>query len=127
MIDGTEGFGRIGIVTLLGNSDFMPGILWEKERFWIRIRKTGDERNTEASQRTMIQEIWMNATEITAEETMDQEVFSIEANEKNAVFRLAAGNITKAEVLVQEHREYSEEQLAKLRQDYEIRTEKTED
>lgn len=30
MIDGTEGFGRIGIVTLLGNSDFMPGILWEK-------------------------------------------------------------------------------------------------
>ena len=31
---------------------------------------------------TMIQEIWMNATEITAEETMDQEVFSIEANEK---------------------------------------------
>lgn len=95
----------------------MPGILWEKERFWIRIRKTGDERNTEASQRTMIQEIWMNATEITAEETMDQEVFSIEANEKNAVFRLAAGNITKAEVWVQEHREYSEEQLAKLRQD----------
>ena len=127
MIDGTEGFGRIGIVTLLGNSDFMPGILWEKERFWIRIRKTGDERNTEASQRTMIQEIWMNATEITAEETMDQEVFSIEANEKNAVFRLAAGNITKAEVWVQEHREYSEEQLVKLRQDYEIRTEKTED
>ena len=127
MIDGTEGFGRIGIVTLLGNSDFMPGILWEKERFWIRIRKTGDERNTEASQRTMIQEIWMNATEITAEETMDQEVFSIEANEKNAVFRLAAGNITKAEVWVQEHREYSEEQLAKLRQAYEIRTEKTED
>ena len=56
----------------------------------------------------------MNATEITAEETMDQEVFSIEANEKNAVFRLAAGNITKAEVWVQEHREYSEEQLAKL-------------
>ena len=105
----------------------MPGILWEKERFWIRIRKTGDERNTEASQRTMIQEIWMNATEITAEETMDQEVFSIEANEKNAVFRLAAGNITKAEVWVQEHREYSEEQLAKLRQAYEIRTEKTED
>ena len=69
----------------------------------------------------------MNATEITAEETMDQEVFSIEANEKNAVFRLAAGNITKAEVWVQEHREYSEEQLAKLRQAYEIRTEKTED
>ena len=60
----------------------------------------------------------MNATEITAEETMDQEVFSIEANEKNAVFRLAAGNITKAEVWVQEHREYSEEQLAKLRQAY---------
>ena len=82
MIDGAEGFGRIGIVTLLGNSDFMPGILWEKERFWIRIRKTGDDRNTEASQRTMIQEIWMNATEITAEETMDQEVFSVEANEK---------------------------------------------
>ena len=115
------------IVTLLGNSDFMPGIQWGKERFWIRIRKTGDERNTEASQRTMIQEIWMNATEITAEETMDQEVFSIGANEKNAVFRLAAGNITKAEVWVQEHREYSEEQLAKLRQAYEIRTEKTED
>ncbi len=127
MIDGTEGFGRIGIVTLLGNFDFAPVSIWGKERFWIRIRKTGDDRDMEDSQRTVIQEIWMNATEITAEETMDQEIFSIEANEKNAAFRLAAGNITKAEVWVREHREYSEEQLSKLREVYEIRTEKTGD
>ena len=104
MIDGTEGLNRNGIITLLGNSDFAAMELWGKERFWIRIRKTGEEQEEEKQQRTVIREIWMNATEITAEETMEQEAFSIDSNEKNAIFRLASGKITKAKVWVRERR-----------------------
>ena len=125
LIDGTDGFERTGIVTLLGNSDFMDTKLWGRQRFWIRIRnQKGEDEDT---LHTVIRSIWMNATEITAEETKEAEVFSIEANEKNAKFMLSSGHITRAEVWVKEQRIYSEEELTRLREQIEIRTEKSQD
>ncbi|WP_455902278.1 baseplate J/gp47 family protein [Clostridium sp.] len=127
LIDGTGGFEKTGIVTVLGNAGFTSTLLWGKQRFWIRIRKLKTEQESAEEGRAVIKSIWMNATEISAEETMAEELFSIEANEKNAVFYLTRGNITSANVWVREHAEYTDEQIAVLREKKEIRTEKTDD
>lgn len=116
IIDGTEGFRKTGILTLLGNAGITKENLWGKERFWLRVTaENADEKNW-----PKISSIHMNVTEIRAVETKVPEYFLIEANEKNKEIRLTSGNVYEAQVWVKEYHELTDSQIEELKEQYEV-------
>lgn len=104
MIDGTAGFCKTGILTLLGNHDFVRSTRWGRQRFWVRIMPIGENILSDGAKEGWpeIKAIYMNATEVMALETKEPETFSIEPNEKNVACRLTGNHVYEAHVWVKE-------------------------
>lgn len=116
IVDGTEGFRKTGILTLLENRGITQEILWGKERFWLKVSaEQANEKNW-----PRIASVYMNVTEIRAVETKIPEYFFVEPNEKNIELQLLNDNIYEAEVWVKEYHDLNEQQLKELREEYEV-------
>lgn len=128
LIDGTHGLQRTGIITVLDNPGFGFSDFKGKKQCWIRIEALSQ---TGSSEKEMviwpeIEAIEMNATEIIAVETREPERFRIEPNEKDASFKLTAGNIYEASVWVKEKQKGTDSQIEKLREQYPVMVKETE-
>lgn len=118
VVDGTGGFCKTGILTILGNPDAQPKEMWGKKRYWLRILKK--EEKDSGFTWPVILHMYLNATEILGIDTKEPELFFIEPNRKNAEFHLTGGNIYDMEVWVKEAHDLSEQELSKLEKKYPV-------
>lgn len=114
VVDETESMRKSGIVSFSGEADFEKKTLFNKDMYWIRIYNSKGEYEADKLVLPVIKDIFINTVQIVQEDSKAQELFSIDAYEKNKTLNLIHKNINRAEVWVNEHGEISKEEILNL-------------
>lgn len=122
VFDETESFKHSGVVTIIGPEDFTLHKLFGKERYWIRVIDE-EKKYSEAVEPwkvPKIKSIHVNTINIKQEETVEEEYFYIDTEERNKDYSLLNSRVMSAEVWVNEYGYLNEEELEKLKKNNEL-------
>ncbi len=111
VIDGTDKFSNSGTILFMPPSDFAASEVEGKQRYWIRL--CGEEAATQGYH-TLIKNIRLNAVDIRNQQTQAEETFYVDTVVPDQTFHLAAKNILRADVFVNELGDHSRMQMRKL-------------
>ncbi|MBQ9633347.1 MAG: hypothetical protein IJV04_10640 [Lachnospiraceae bacterium] len=114
VIDYTVGFTRSGVVAIVPPADWMAREIEGRSLFWLRLVRS---RTDEAKQRgslPQINNIALNAVEVSNIETREQEEVYIEEVVPNMRFALGATGVLDADVWVNEMGHYSQERMRNM-------------
>lgn len=122
VIDETNNFKKTGILTMMGNYDFVKRNLFGKELYWIRIIDVEDYYNQwdAIMKRPCVTAIHMNTTQMIAVETQPEELFKIEANQKHMVCQLLKKQVYQIEVWVDEEKELDQRMYSQVEKEYPV-------
>lgn len=114
LIDETENMRKSGIVSFIGEEDLAPKVMFNKERYWIRIYNLSKHYENENVELPILDNIYINTTPIVQNDTQDDEFFNIEPYEKNKVCKLLNNNVNHIEVWINENGKISEDELKNM-------------
>lgn len=117
IVDETDNMRKSGIVSFLGEKDFMKKILFNKDMYWIRIYNPNGNYEKNQQVLPIIKGIYVNSTQIIQNDTQNEEMFYIEAYEKNKKCKLTRDNINNIEVWINEYGKISEEDICNYNKD----------
>lgn len=111
LIDETENMRKSGIVSFIGEEDLTQKVMFNKNRYWIRIYNLSKHYEDEHINLPVINGIYINTTPILQNDAQDDEFFDIKVYEKNKVCKLLSNNVNHIEVWINEYGKISEDEM----------------
>lgn len=115
VMDLTNGFKNTGLLTFTGESDMKRAVFFGQDLYWLRatdINAAYDNPNL--GKRPVISDMHMNAVPVANKDTVPEEFFMIDSQEKNKIFKLIYGKVTDIEVWVNERNTVGESERKSL-------------
>lgn len=113
IVDGTENMRKSGLVSFSGEEDFEARTLFNKNMYWIRVYNLSGQYDKDNIVLPTIKKIFMNTVQIAQKDSKGEELFFIDAFEKNKKLKLINKNINTVEVWVNEYGDISRENMEK--------------
>lgn len=122
VIDETDNFRQTGILTIIGNYDFIKRNLYGKNLYWIRMIDIEDYYNPfdAVMKLPCVTAIHMNTTPIIAVETQPEELFKVEANQKYITCQLLKKQVYQIQVWVDENKELDRRMYLQVEKEYPV-------
>lgn len=114
LVDGTENMRKSGLVSFSGEEDFEKRTLFNKNMYWIRIYNLSSQYENDKIIFPSIKKIFMNTVQILQQDSKGEELFFIDAYEKNKKINLINKNINTVEVWVNEYGDISHEETINI-------------
>lgn len=116
LVDETDSLSKTGIVTIMGEPDFVQKQLFGQKLYWIRIVDEAGyfSRKTEHTVYPCITSIHMNVVRVTNVDVEETEYFFTERYEENKTLKLLHPHVIGLEVWVDEAGHLSESQRLEL-------------
>lgn len=111
VVDGTENMRKSGLVSFSGEEDFEERTLFNKNMYWIRVYNLSGQYEKDNIILPAIKKIFMNTVQILQKDSKGEELFFIDAYEKNKMIKLINKNINTVEVWVNEYGHISREDI----------------
>ncbi len=103
LVDETENMSRMGLVTLIGNRDYVKLKQYGQEMYWIRITNSVDDvRDKSENTSPVLAGIYMNSVKVRQRDMTRTQYFHMEVYQENIQFSLLEGKIIECQVYVDE-------------------------
>lgn len=106
--DHTDEFRHTGSILFMPPTDLAQRTIEGQDAYWLKITDEDFILEKNPSCRPVIEEIALNAAEVTNTETLAEEEYYMDAYEPDMVFPAGAANILQADVWVNETADFSE-------------------
>lgn len=114
VVDSTNGLAGVGTLLFMPPTDFATCTVEGISRYWIRMVDETEAFNDPRRYHPILKGIDLNAVEIHNVETLPEENFYIDITTPNMTFPLAAQNILRADVFVNERAKFTPAAMRRL-------------
>jgi len=114
VVDNTDNMSGVGTVTFIPPSDFSRQTIEGQSRYWIRLTDENNSFNNPERYHAYVRAVIPNAVDVRNVETMPEETFYIDAVTPYMSFPIAAENILRADVFVNEKNRHSPSEMQRM-------------